>query len=153
MNLYHLKLNKKRLSIIASVFVVLIAALFFLGKTGIISFAVKEVAPSCTDECSFEDKLCENAKIFECSLGEDGCRHKVLLEECPSGAECSALNTDKCYAPKLCDGDFHMCISDVLYKMCKDGKTVEGADTKRCPDGLMCNRNPKQFAICISKDY
>lgn len=147
------KLNKKRLAIIASSILIFIVALIFFSKSDFTAFSIKEKAPVCNDECELEGKLCENAKIFECSLGEDGCKHKSLVESCPDGAVCSTLSKDSCYTPQFCDGDFHLCISDVFYKMCKNGKTVEGGDNKRCPDGLMCNRNPKRFAICIEKDY
>ena len=149
-------LNKKRLIIIASVFILLVALGIFFTQTNFTAFSVKENVPeipACTDECDFEDKLCENAKIFECSVGEDGCKDKLLVEDCPKDSQCSTLNKDKCYTPQFCDGDFHTCISDVFYKICKYGKTLEGKETKKCPEGLMCNRNPKVFGVCIEKDY
>lgn len=148
------RLNKKFV-IIASVTlaVIVIAVLFFTDNLGMDSFTTKEDPPQCIDECDFEGKICENAKIYECAVGTLGCKVKNLVEECNTGAICSKLKTDSCYEPQFCDGDFHMCISDVLYKMCKNGKTIEGSEMKTCPEGLMCNRNPKNFAICIPKDY
>lgn len=146
-------LNKKRLIIISSLFILLIVAGIFITGINLTTFTIKEQKPACTDECDFEGKLCEDAKIFECSLNENGCKHKNLVETCPEGAQCSTLSTDKCYTPQFCDGDFHTCISDVLYKMCENGKTIEGTDMKKCPEGLMCNRNPNNFALCIEKDY
>ena len=146
-------LNKKRLIIIVSIVLALVTVAVFINQIGLTAFTIKEKPPACTDECSFEGKICESAKIFECSIGEDNCKHKILVETCPEEGICSTLKEGECYTPQSCDGDFHTCISDVYYKMCKDGKTVEDADTKKCPTGLMCNRDPKQFAVCIEKDY
>lgn len=149
---YYKNMNKKRLIILASVVTAIIVLAFF-AKLGFTAFIIKEKPSGCTDECDFEGKTCESAEIFECVLNEDGCRHKILIGPCPEGAKCSTLKEGECYKPNSCDGDFHICISDFLYQMCKNGKTIEDAETKKCPTGLMCNRNPKKFAICIEKDY
>jgi len=149
-----LKIPKKRISIITFTIFALIAIVIFINKVDLTALSIHEKAIPCTDDCNLEGKLCEDAKIYECAIAEDGCKDKVLLEECVKDAVCSTVNKDKCYTPSYCDGDFHMCISDVYYKMCKNGKTVEDkSETKRCPDGMMCNRNPTEFAICVEKDY
>lgn len=148
------RLNKKFVIVTsASLLLVIIAVFFFVSDWGISAFTTKETPPQCIDECSFEGKLCEDAKIYECVAGDLGCKVKRLVEECKEEAVCSEVKEGSCFEPQFCDGDFHMCISDVLYKICKNGKTVEGSETKRCPENLMCNRNPKNFAICIPKDY
>lgn len=147
------KINKKRLLIILAVSLFLITAVIFIKQIGLTAFTIKEKAPPCVDECDFEGKICENSQIFECSLGEDNCKHKILVESCPDGSKCSTLKEGECYTPQSCDGDFHICISDVFYKICENGKTVEDSEMKKCSDGLMCNRNSKQFAICVEKDY
>ncbi|MDP2909366.1 MAG: hypothetical protein Q8N77_06195 [Nanoarchaeota archaeon] len=147
------KLNIRRLIIMSFAIIGLILAATFFTKSSWTAFIVKEDKPVCTDDCTFEGKTCENAKIFECAAGEDGCKHKSLVEPCPENAVCSTLKEGECYTPQTCDFDFHTCISDVLYKICENGKTIEGAETKKCPDGLMCNRSPKQFALCVEKDY
>ncbi|MBU4501966.1 MAG: hypothetical protein KKA79_05195 [Nanoarchaeota archaeon] len=104
------KLNKKRLVMLSSIILVLIAAVFFISKTDFISLTIKgEELPACIDDCSFEGKLCENAKIYECVAAEDGCKDKAVTEECKSGDECSSINEGECYTPMLCDGDFHKC--------------------------------------------
>lgn len=148
-------LNKKRLILALAIVVALLVVVIFINKIGFTAFTVKEEEkpPACTDECGFEGRICEDAKIFECSIGEDGCKHKTWVEDCPKNAECSTVNKDKCYESQLCDGDFHICVSDFLYRACKNGRTIEDAETKKCPEGLMCNRNPKQFAVCVEKDY
>lgn len=150
---YGSRLNKRRLIIVFSIVFALVVATIFVNKMGLTAFTVKEEAQPCADECDFEGKVCEDAKIFECSIGEDGCKYKALVEECPEGGICSTLNEDECFVAESCDGDFHICTSDVYYKMCKNGKTVEGADMKKCPTGLMCNRDPEELALCIEKDY
>lgn len=149
---YYRRLNRKRLMMLASVVIAIIVLAFF-AKLGFTAFIVKEKPPKCIDECSFEGKVCEDTKIFECTLSEDGCKHKILVESCHEGAKCSTLKEGECYEPDSCDDDFHICISDFLYQMCKNGKTIEDAETKKCPTRLMCNRNSKQFAICVEKDY
>lgn len=143
-------LDKKKIIIISSVVLALVVIVIFF--TNFTSFSVKENVQKCVDKCDFEGQICEDAKIFECVLGENGCKNEVLIKECAEGAVCSKLNND-CYEPQLCDDDFHICISDALYQTCENGKTVEGAENKKCPEGLMCNRNPNIFAVCVEKDY
>lgn len=147
------RLNRRRLIVVFSIILALVAATVFVNKAGLTAFIVKEekeVGQACIDGCSFEGKICEDAKIFECATGEDGCKQKILVEECPENAVCSTLKEDACYTPKTCDSEFHTCFSTSLYQLCKGGKTVENADTKKCPEGLVCNQGPK-FAICIEK--
>lgn len=148
------RLDKKRLAIIAFVLIALITTVVSVTKFNVTSFIVKEgqeEIPSCTDECTFENKICENGKIFECVIGQDGCEHKNLLESCPEGSICSTLKEGTCYTPKACDYTFHTCITTTAYQLCKDGKTVEGAETTKCPENLVCNKGSKNFALCVEK--
>ncbi len=151
-------LNKKKLIIVSSVLLLLFALSFFAYsyKNSLTAYFVKEqpidsVQPRCEDECNFEGEQCEDAKIYKCTAGSDGCKKKIIIKECGKNALCSTKNKDKCYTPQLCDGEFHICISDVIYRMCKDGKTVEDSENKKCPNGMICNRNPKNFGICVAK--
>lgn len=148
------RLNKRRLAIIAFVFVALISTALFVTKFGTTAFNVKEEkeeTPQCVSECEFEGKACENGKIFECAIGQDGCKHKNLVESCPEGSICSKLKEGTCYTPQTCDFEFHTCASTTSYKLCNNGKTVEGAETKKCPEKLVCNKSPKNFALCVEK--
>ncbi len=146
------KLDKTRLIIVFSAVLALIVVVAFVSKIGLTSFTVKEEQESqsaCTDECSFEGKICEEAKIFECVTGENGCKQKNLVESCPEKSVCSTLKEGTCYTPQACDFSFHTCVTKTSYKLCKDGKTVEGSETRKCPEKLVCNTKPNTFAVCI----
>ncbi len=149
------KLNRRRLALIFFVIVALVLTAVFATRLDFTAFSVKEETgdelPPCTNECSFEGKACENDKIFECVLGQDGCRHKNLVEPCPEGSICSTLKEGTCYTPKTCDFTFHTCITTTSYQLCKNGKTVEDAETLKCPEKLVCNKGSKQFALCVEK--
>jgi len=147
------KLDKKRLSIIFFILLLLIVTVVSVTKFDITSFVIKEKEEilQCVDECTFETKICEGGKIFECIIGQDGCKHKSLVESCPEGSVCSTLNEGACYTPKACDFTFHTCITTTAYQLCEGGKTVEGAETTKCPENLVCNKKTKNFAICVEE--
>jgi len=154
------KLNVKKLTVMFLILAALVASVVFVSKYSFTAFSVKDetpqetaeaAAPACTDDCSFEGKVCEDAKIYTCEVGADGCKHKNLIENCIQGSVCSAINKDKCYLPQTCDFEFHTCISTTSYKMCKNGKSIEGAEIKKCEEGLVCNKSPKDFGICVEK--
>jgi hypothetical protein len=149
------RLDKKRLAIIIFIFIALIVTVVSVTKFGVTSFIVKEgesnELPPCTNECTFEGKACENGEILECVIGQDGCKHKNLVESCPEGNICSTLKEGTCYTPKACDFTFHTCITTTSYQLCKNGKTIEGAETKKCPEKLVCNKRSKTFALCVEK--
>ena len=149
------RFNKKRLAIIAFIFIALIVTVVSVTKFNVTSFIIKEgesnELPPCTDECTFEGKACENGKIFECVIGQDGCKHKNLVEPCLEGSICSKLKEGTCYTPKACDFTFHTCITTTAYQLCKNGKTVEGAETQKCQGKLVCNKSSKTFALCVEK--
>lgn len=148
------RLNMKRISLILSVIVALVFVVVFITKFNPTALTVKEGGnelPPCTNDCSFEAKICEDGKILECVIGEDGCRHKNVVESCPEGSICSKLKEGTCYTPRTCDFTFHTCITTTSYQLCKDGKSIEGAETQKCPEGLVCNKSPKNFALCVEK--
>lgn len=146
------KIDKTRLIIVFSAVLALIVVVAFVSKIGFTSFTVREEQqPTCADECSFEGKICEESKIFECVTGENGCKQKNLVESCPEKSVCSTLKEGTCYTPQACDFSFHTCVTKTSYQLCNDGKTIEGSETRKCPGKLVCNKKSNNFAVCVEE--
>lgn len=146
------RLNKRRIITIFSVFIALIIILMFSAKFNLTAFVVKENQPqACISDCSFEGKICENDKIFECVPNEEGCKYKTEVDICQEGDVCSTIIKGGCYTPQTCDDEFHICVSDSSYKICEDGRTVEDSEIEKCPEDMVCNKNPNLLAICVAK--